>query len=439
MRGVWLVVALCASIGCGDNARAQPRSGSRIALRAYRYEDGARQLVRGHYFDRERVEECVPQRWADGSRYCTPLAAETVFADAQCLTRVARLPVDSVAAYAVDRHENGLIARIYRLGDPFVSSSRFFWQLRNGKCLGPYSRDEDATYSQLLEGETHDAFVPINRSTIASGAALAIVYDVTGDGLRSPVAFWDDANNMDCVPRARPNAASTECGPIAASAASYFADASCTTAVTSVSTTAIPSTIELQIDDCVRTFATDQRIPCDPLWAIDSCVATAGSDDERCFKAGRELSLTPISRTRIEAARIHPVVVGMNADLLDDAFVHDSQFAADCAPMQRGEEWRCVPAATIADVVQRFADNECTVPISVAYVPTRECDAPSVFMRESNGALRRLDEPYMEALFHRPSANMCGEAPTPLRTRPHLVGPAVYDWMFAPVTIETVD
>ena len=76
------LVAALASL-CACSSRPPPevldepwaRSGSRLKLRWYAFDGGARVWADAfleRYFDSELGETCAPAEWADGKTYCTP-------------------------------------------------------------------------------------------------------------------------------------------------------------------------------------------------------------------------------------------------------------------------------------------------------------------------------------------------------------------------------
>jgi len=208
-----LLAAMVSVVACGDNAPAGAGDGARLALRRFTYEEGTVQIARGTYRDLARDEDCSPQRWSDGLRYCTPHVAETAYADAQCLTRVAQVPLDEDVAYAVERGIDDLIARIYRLGQPYASASTLAWKLENGRCTGPVAADEPVRFFQLGQEEGHEAFVHVERAVLTNDARLQVSYDASDDGMRSPIGFFDRERSFECQPISRPDVPSTECVP----------------------------------------------------------------------------------------------------------------------------------------------------------------------------------------------------------------------------------
>src|SRR5436190_7234604 len=138
MRVVWWL--LLAS--CGDNlvpiAPYEARSGDRIKLRTFVYDDGTRQWDPQQFHDAARDERCAPQPWSDGAKYCTPTAMPTVYRDALCTDELGRWLVTQPAPSYFYREFALLgtetISRVYRRGDSTPPPERVF-QLTRGSCV----------------------------------------------------------------------------------------------------------------------------------------------------------------------------------------------------------------------------------------------------------------------------------------------------------------
>src|SRR5262249_34352765 len=127
---------------CGDNDRApdEPASGARLALVRYVYPDGTTEVDAARFYDRLRDEPCAPATWSDGSRYCTPDAAEAIYTTETCDTEVARVPAGATPRYALHRFAirgEQLPSKLHPLGAAVAAPAQH-WQLRDGICDGPF-------------------------------------------------------------------------------------------------------------------------------------------------------------------------------------------------------------------------------------------------------------------------------------------------------------
>jgi hypothetical protein len=428
---------------CGDNDPPGTAGGTRLALRYFTYEDGTRVVDREVFRDRARGEDCAPAEWSDGARYCTPATADVVYLDDQCSTQVARVPGDRDAHYSIQPFFAGtdaLISRLHPLGAPIPSPPGVSWRFERGLCLGPIPDAEPARYFQIgAETETSDAFVRVRRSAPEGDQRLQLVRITSDDGLALPIGFHDRQLLLDCDPRASPDAATAECVPHARVTAELFADDACTMPVAAIGAITLPDAMEAMIDGCPHDFAIGERVAPDPLWAESGglCIGgTIADDGRRTYLAGAPLALGEVTRTVTPGRRVARVALGDPARELFDSFVHDSELGVDCAPLPRGAELRCMPAAAPAAVVAaRFADAACSLRRDIAYLPAAACAGTVSYAVGPDGYYRHLGGPTAGPIYELSTGDTCMESTTPPGTAPHVVGPQVPDTTFATVTL----
>ncbi|MDB4958787.1 MAG: hypothetical protein JWO36_6356 [Myxococcales bacterium] len=423
--------------GCGDNLPGPATSGSRLAFQKFVYEGGAVQLDRTVLHDLERSEECSPQRWADGARYCTPAAGEMVYVDDQCLTEVARVPQGTTIRYAATLWNDVLIASLRPLGNPLGGvPPRATWKLDHGLCV--LKQESGAgSYFQVGEEITSDAFVRIERTAPFGTSRLQLVQDTSADGMVLPVAFHDQQLGLECAPQARPDAATSDCHPIAAELATYSADAACTVPVAAISPSIPTDAIEAVIDGCARYFAIGNEIDSTMLWAARGCFAVVAPPDRRYFEAANELALPRIPRIISDGDRVRLITLGDEELHFVDTLVHDEQLGVDCVPTMR-DVLRCMPPVIPPGyVVPNFTDSQCTISIDIAWLPS-DCNASSAsYTTGANGFWRHIAGPHLAPLYTRQLDGNCQLAPLVQGRLPHAVGYQLPDDMFPTVSAHT--
>jgi hypothetical protein len=434
-RVVVACVLLAGLASCGDNAVAGARDGTRLALRRYVYGEGTVQLDRGWYVDLARGEPCTAQRWTDGERHCTPALAETTFADSQCLTRVARVPPSAGLRYGVVRGIDGYVSRVYSLGERFGGASALSWKLEDGQCVGPFAGDGAAELFQLREAESSDAFASLHRTTATRDARLQVVYETSDDGMRAPVAFYDTELSLECDAVPSFDAETTQCAPTSSVAAAYFGDAACTVPAAAISTIRMPDAIESELGGCPEYWAVGQEVF--RLWSAAGCREVALPAGARFFAATTVLDTASVARTRRYGPRISLVGLDDHEPQITDAFVHDADLRADCTPIRRADGLRCMPPARAhLATVDRYALDDCRMPLAVAYTPGAGCESSPSFGSDDDGALRHLAPLYVEPLYEQSGSGACALATPPPGTEPHVVGDRISDTSFVPVAVE---
>jgi hypothetical protein len=414
------LLALLLVIGCGDNLPdpALPRSGTRLKLAWYVYEDGTRQRETSWYYDAELGQRCTPSMWSDGNRYCTPPNDEALYVSDTCTRALGRTPMGSTPApfFTTSFMLSGerQTSRVFRRGAP-TAPVFSFWEKHTNGCFGPFQAGDGFDYFEL--GSEVTDLVQLHHAQRGDGT-LAIVDELSDDGLRVPTGFFDRTLSVECAPAERGNAQSVECVPTDSALISYFHEVGCIEPELAITGTAVPTTAKQYSTRtrCWSYYDVGAEVSAPPLYeAIGlTCTSVAPPNGARFFvMAGpREQRTIPgllRERETTERRLAHIDLVGDGVRLADP-LLFDRDLAAEC---RRNDELRCVPV-TEAQTESFFADSGCTMPIDLALVPTGDCDPPSQFARKGN-VTYRLGQRYTRQIYWLSTGDTCGTyaPPTP--------------------------
>jgi hypothetical protein len=370
-RAPW--VAVGALVACGDNLApetADPRSGSRLELQYFEYEDGTRQLADRGFFDAARDEPCRSLQWSDGFTYCTPDAHPAIYTNADCTLELGRVPVDRAAAsyFLHTFHVGGdfMPSRLYRRGAAAPPPAGAY-QLRDDGCTGPVELPASDVFFELGEEVSKAELVELVTRELVIDPRLALRTETSADGMRIPVAIRDRELDVDCIVE-RPNAPTVDCAPVRATEAVYYHDAACTEP--ELSAPARPGIASHASDGCAVYHAVGTQVGATPLFRkTPTCTATSAPSGEQLFLLGDPLALATIERLRADTGRrLQSISI---AGVADD-HVFDRELGSDCRPIEIAGTLRCVPHHALAHPV--FADELCLVPVLVALVATRSCE-----------------------------------------------------------------
>jgi hypothetical protein len=254
MRTWWLALALvgCESATVPDDAGVdagiepscvpdltpEPRSGARLKLTWFVYEDGTRQWnADAAFFDAARRETCKPQKWADGNVYCTPPEWMSLqYADADCSQPVGVDTglSDRPAAYAADytmQCGELLLTRLFEVG-PATGAGQFY--SKHGETCSP---GQAGFPLHAVGGEvTPRDLVKLTTRSIPGSSSLHLLLQQGDDCTSVPLGIESDELKAQCNVYAPPNASIAQCSlgagsPNAGVDVNYFSDASCKTAV----------------------------------------------------------------------------------------------------------------------------------------------------------------------------------------------------------------
>lgn len=380
MRRALVFIALAA---CGDNLELEseltPRSGTRLQLQQYRYEDGTLQADTSAFYDTSLHATCTPQVWADGELRCVPevpVTDEARFSDRECTTAfgVADLPVKRPTHFLGYDFPDDIQTptRIYRVNariDPVDS----YYLLRDGECSGPYAGTGESDTFALGEIEPTDMAVFIDSEVGAGRLGLAL--RETADGLRVPLGIYDHELALPCTPTLR--ADGIACEPTDAGAAKNFRDPDCRQPVLRVPRNQdVPRLMSvLDAVGCPRFHDLGPAVEA-PLYhrVNGTCVRADDPVEEHVFGLGAPLVLAQLERTIEEAPerRLQHVTLSLVGDLsfLGDR-LFDSATRDECETITVGDVSWCVPTARVQ--AQTLFATGCTLPVRVVEVPEQSC------------------------------------------------------------------
>lgn len=429
---------LLAVTACGEDVALDPgvaRSGSRLALYRYVYDQATDEVETRWFHDRVRDERCTPRRWSDGVTYCTPDAAEAVYITADCTQLHARAPEGAPAPVYGLRHywleRTWHPSRLYRVVGP-TRPAEMYWELRDGACLGPYN-GAGFTYYALGEEIDRAGLVRVTRPELAQGHHLAVSGYASADGLQVPTALRDLELDVPCALDERPGAATTACPPDDAVSARYFRDAACRELAIQVGTGQEPPTRVRYFDEssgCTSYHSVAEEIEVPLLYQQvgGACVDVVVSTNDRFYAAGPTLALAPLDRVPDPAAgRIQPIHVTDGALRLRDPLLHDAALGVDCRRAELDGTSYCIPAA-IVDALPLFTDAACTAAQPTAIVREGACvPEPTIAtaLGPAGQTLHALEAPHTGALFHISTGEQCVPYTVPAGHVARTVGPAL--------------
>jgi hypothetical protein len=384
-----LVALVCVLAGCGDNLPdpAIARSGDRLKLAWYVYADGTRQRETSWYYDAELGERCTPSAWSDGSRYCTPPTDEAVYVGDSCTRALGRTKIGATPApffatsFALmgDRRPSRLFRRGAATTRPFE-----IWEKHHNGCFGPFVPDNDYDYFEL-GAEVTDLAQLRHRAPRGEGT-LGIIDEVSDDGLRVPISFFDQALNVECTPPEKANVEGVECEPADAVLVSYFHEVGCLEPEIATNASTVPTTAKQYspLTGCWRYYAVGEEVSAPPLYeAIGLTCTSVAPPAGAHFYLTAGLRQTQALRRERETTQRRLANIDLVTDdglRVADPHLFDSELGGEC---RRNDELRCVPV-TAAKVEPFFADSGCTIPLDLALVPTGDCDPPTQFARRGD-------------------------------------------------------
>jgi hypothetical protein len=421
-RGPWALVLL---VACGDNLADVDdgaRSGARLALRWYEFEDGSRQWeaqpgVRfeagvAHasevYFDRVRDEMCAAQPWLDGIVRCTPeveMIDNKLFRDPQCTSRVTENP--EKFRYVADFDPKCDVRRLWHVYpvtrvEPRTGS--LFFLARDNRCYEAASSAQDIG---VLGNElAADTFAALESRLEASGRA-AIRYRESGDGMRVPLELEDTLLGPAFVFESRLQ-------PRGSYVVDYYADDSCTIPVVT-ETAGCPARFPAVLYGGAFHLVGD-RVTAPLLFtaASGACAPVPSLPGERDAVAPEATPLVAMT-SELGAgagARKQFSYVTDGTFRARDGKVFDAKLGTFCAPrLFTDAQLRCIPspAAILATV---YVDAACASTMMLARVPEYPVVTASYVVDDRTligGSLKifAVGEPYAGAVYVQDAIGAC--------------------------------
>ncbi len=436
-----IMIALLA--GCGDNLPPDiaPRSGTRIKLGWYAFDDGARQLERPVLHDTLLGFACGPTQFSDGARYCMPLDPVPIgFADETCTMPVGyQLRGSSPPAFLVQTFAvggGGRPSRIYRTGlprDPLIT----FYAKSGSQCAAIEGAPFDF-YNVGLELSRVD-LARIKRSEGVGTGRVRVALDTSDDGLRVPAVLVDAVLGDECHPEDRADELLARCIPARRAATGFYADDRCVEPVAlTLAGEPLPTAVEHVTEDgCTMYAALGSELFPFELYrqAGTSCIVISPPFGMRTFTVGPALELPTVARERlpIDGRRMWNVAVApedagaasVTTPTMPLPVMFDALRDVECRLERVGDVLRCLPIARDVDQRFYFSDAACTAPIDIALVASGSCDlhADYALLRDADGQriVRPLGDRFGGTLYEISTADTCLAYAPPARYVPHVL------------------
>ncbi|HEX3766004.1 MAG TPA: hypothetical protein VHW23_45220 [Kofleriaceae bacterium] len=378
------IAAAAALAGCGDDLHPvedgsfAARSGARLTLQKYRYDDGTELAVSTEFYDTQLHTRCTPQAWPDGAVRCAPSADDAEYADPACTMRIGlgRTIEKPTFFVAPDTAAGGAVAtRVFRAGAAIPPVAQYY-TLAAGVCTGPIAVPATLDSFFAIGGELAGAALVAFHDTEIAAGRLGLVVRETDDGLRVATGLRDRQLGAACAATSEADG-SVACEPAGAAAAIFFGDPACDQPV--VAAASAPAVARLvEPSGCASYHSVGpERSP--PVYRRtgDAC-SPADAPTGRMFGVGPPIALPAIGRTLEDAPgrRLRRTVLDLGSGLRtfgDRLF--DTALGADCQPRTLRNLIRCVPVAVTPATVVFTAG--CTSPVLVAEVPQHACDPPA--------------------------------------------------------------
>jgi hypothetical protein len=439
MRRVALLVAVLAIGACGDNEGdpAKPRSGSRLALTWWQFEDGTRQREVGAYYDRELDIRCSSAEWSDGHHYCAPAADEAVYVNDGCTRALGRTPTSAAPRevfttrfYLLGR---GLPSRVFRRGSTTFAPVGV-WEKHDNGCFGPMPAGDSAYYE--LGDELTDELVRLRRAEPRGAGALAVIDEVGDDGLRAPIAVYDRQRETECTTLGAATSQRLDCVPSDSALASYYRDVECREPQLAT-TQQPPPAIARQYSAksrCWRFYAVGDNVVAPPLFEAigDTCISVAPPAGNYFYVMAGPAQLPVLARVREPTTRRLQRIERVHDDVrVEDDLLFDSELDTEC---RRDALQRCAPV-TDATVLPFFRDPECQLAMELAIVPAGECDPPPRFARKGDTYFPLLAK-YIHQIYVPSTGDTCGFYSPPVPFEAWVIGAAVDPTAFATAELQ---
>jgi hypothetical protein len=412
------VVLLLSIAACGDDLDVRDPhsafSGSRLRVMHHVFEDGTRQLETTWLHDAERDEDCAPEVWSDGARYCTPPSAPAVFVDGACTTLAGKATPDTTPAYFRREYVlrgDPLPSRLYEPTE-WVAAPSLVWQLLDGQCIGPIDADPNADYFALGPELTSAAFAHVVKTDVPTDARLVHSVYTSDDGMQLPITavLHDSVLGVECTPAALDAQRSATCVPDMP-LADLFRDDACTEPALAIRSGAERPAFVAYSDAsaCPRYAHTGEAIalPSPFRRTTAGCVAAIASNDDRFFAVGAPLELAQLSRLHeaLPDRRLASIELGDGDHVWADARLVDTTFDLECERVSTPEGDRCLPTSTLAaEREPTFRDELCTQPLALVLVPGESCGVPTHVVDGTDvHELRR----YTGAIYHLSTGDRC--------------------------------
>jgi hypothetical protein len=421
------VLALALLVGaCRDDSvdpRA-PRSGERIKLVHYEYEDGTIERERGFFYDNELGALCYEETWSDGARYCTPRTSEAMYTNDRCSQMLGVVTGSSVPRFVATYYflqNKPLVSSLFRIGQPTLAPS-LVWRMTELGCAGPFVDDNPGHHWYTVGEPVALTDTRIKHSVPEGFDRLVDLFLTTADGMQIAVDIYDQEIGLPCQVDGEVNEAPTTCKPVLTDGyVSFFSDAACSAPIMPV--TGPPPLLarrEVPATGCTSYFRITSELQPASVYRMigDRCVQQTSRVAAHYYGA-EPLELVSVERRSVGQGRLHPITIGDLAT--PDRVLYDAERGTDCERvLLPSSELRCLPRSS-ARLYRAYTDEACRQSIDVAIVGSRECDRPVTYVRDA--AIHAIGAVYPAPLFELTSDGSCGPLLLQAGYMPHVIGP----------------
>jgi len=409
---IGVTLSIWFALGCGEvvpgpdvtPGPADPfaTSGTRLKLRHFASDDGAKQFIGLH--DADRKEDCEITPAIDGKSYCLPAAMNAYFSDDQCTrplgswfrdTTCPRPAPAYIYDYTIIGCETAQTAKMYQRGAQVSVNQYWFRSGVGGVCLGPF---DPTGYDVFAVGPEVPlaTFVAIGQTTQATTGRLAIRTSDSADGMHYPMAARDATIDDDCSfgsANLNTGAAGGQCTPFATASANYYSDSQCSQPVTGYPKSCpkpkyaqlnAPATCPGEPTKIYRlgNAAGSSLFVLSGMVGGTACTSTMSQPDESTAALGQPLALVATQRSMVAAPghRLQPMhQVGPGIDWTYDERLFDTTKNTECSFSKLADgSTRCMPPPS--GYTSYFTNNACNVPIDLFEQPVGgvSCTPPAV-------------------------------------------------------------
>ncbi|NVB83493.1 MAG: hypothetical protein HOV81_34285 [Kofleriaceae bacterium] len=403
-----------------------PRSGDRIKLVHYEYEDGTIERERGFFYDNDLGALCYEETWSDGARYCTPRTSEAMYTNERCSQMLGVVTGPSAPKFVATYyflHDKPLVSALFRIGEP-TTPPPVVWRMTDLGCVGPFV-DDNSSHHWYTVGEPVAITDTRIKHTVPEGLdRLVDLFLTTGDGMQIAVDIYDQEIGLPCQVDGDANEMPTTCKPALTDGyVSFFTDEACSAPIVPV--TGPPPLLARREDPatgCTSYYRiTSEQQPASVYQLIgDRCVRQTSRVAAHYYGA-EPLELVSVERRHVGQGRLHPIALGDLAT--PDRLLYDAKLGTDCERvLLPAGDLRCLPVSS-ARLYRVFTDSACRQPTDVAIVASRACDRPETYVRDA--AIHAIGGVYTAPLYELTADRTCGPLLLQAGYLPHAIGPAL--------------
>ncbi len=437
MRRALVLAAMCGAAGCGDDRSVlevfEPRSGTRLSIEQYQFDDGTRLVEPGAFYDRRLHARCTPKTWIDGVVRCVPDAEAALYRDAACTMPIGigsaiKFPTHFIAT---ERRDGGTLpARIFAAAAPTDAVTQAFYRA-DGECRPMPIGTEGTRFWNVGEEVDGTTLVPITDDEIGDDR-LGLAVRRSQDGALVPLGFRDRELGVACAPVPRgDNDTLGVCEPLEAPFATLFADPTCGEPAILAGAPDTPSIATTRASTGCLAYHEVVPSPLARAYRREGSACIAVSSTLTAHALGAVIDLAPVTRTpdALEGRRVQRILASDGTHNVYADRLFDTATRAECRLAKHGDTLRCLPPA-LAPIVELFEPG-CMQPLVVAVVPQRPCE-PIVFAARdaSEGYELRAIGEVLDRTAYVSAPNGCQPYVPDVDTELHAVGPALPDDVF---------